>query len=116
MINTTIIGYLGTDPESKTTQSGKQATTFSIGSQRKDAKGEKTTDWIDCVAYGKTGEIVLSYCHKGDRMGIVGELQTRSWQDKATGQNRKMYIVLVDKVEFISSKKTEESGTVPFEV
>lgn len=111
-------GRLGTEPEGKTTKNGKAATTISIGHNRKDANGQNTTDWFDCIAYGKNGEIILQYCHKGDEIEIVGKVQTRTWQDKETGQNRKMYIVLIDEVEFRSHKKqeSEESGTVPFEV
>lgn len=117
MNSITLIGYVGAEPEGKTTKNGKAATTISIGNQRKDANGQKTTDWFDCIAYGKTGEVILQYVHKGDKLGVVGEVQIRKWNDKETGHERKMYIVLIDKIEFISSKKQDEpSGTVPFEV
>lgn len=110
-----VSGYLGADPENKTTKSGKPATTISLGHQRKDANGQKTTDWFDCIAYGKNGELIAQYCHKGDELEVVGKLQTRSWQDQTTGQTRKMYIVLVDEFEFRKRKQDAAPSDMPFE-
>ena len=117
-----LVGRLGKDPESKKTASGTEVVTFSLGVDRRGKDNKKEVDWIDCTAWGKTGEVVMGYVHKGDRLGVIGTLQTRTWQTE-DGQNRKAYFVMVDKVEFLSEPKTqaEQAPTkpeneVPFEV
>ena len=117
-----LVGRLGKDPESKKTASGTEVVTFSLGVDRRGKDGKKEVDWIDCTAWSKTGEVVMDYVHKGDRLGVIGTLQTRTWQTE-NGENRKVYFVLVDKVEFLSEPKTqaEQAPTkpeneVPFEV
>lgn len=117
-----LVGRLGKDPESKKTASGTEVVTFSLGVDRRGKDGKKEVDWIDCTAWSKTGEVIMGYVHKGDRLGVIGTLQTRTWQTE-DGQNRKAYFVMVDKVEFLSEPKTqaEQAQTkpeyeVPFEV
>ena len=117
-----LVGRLGEDPESKKTASGTEVVTFSLGVDRRGKDNKKEVDWIDCTAWSKTGEVVMGYVHKGDRLGVIGTLQTRTWKTE-DGQNRKAYFVMVDKVEFLSEPKTqaEQAQTkpeyeVPFEV
>lgn len=111
MNNINLIGRLGRDPETKTTPSGSKVVTMSIGVDRR-AKDKKETDWIDCTVWGKTADFVEQYCHKGDRVAIQGSLQTRTWTSQ-DGSNRKAYFVLVDKVESLDFKKTEQAEATP---
>lgn len=106
-----IIGRCGRDPEIKTTPSGSKVVTLSLGVDRK-SNGKNETDWIDCTAWGKTAEFVEQYIHKGDRIGVKGSLQTRTWQTQ-DGQNRKTYFVLVDNFDLLSDKKTETPSEIP---
>ena len=114
-----LVGRPGREPETKNTPSGAKVVTISLGVDRRGKNNTKETDWIDCTAWGQTADFVEKYVRKGERIGIIGSLQTRTWQSQ-DGQNRKAYFVLVDKVELLGSKSDskpdEESGEVPFEV
>ena len=71
--------------------------------------GERTTDFIDCVAWRQTGEFVSRYFTKG-RMAIVeGRLQIRDWTDKE-GNKRRSAEVVADQVYFGDSKRDSENG------
>jgi len=101
-----VMGRLTRDPELRHTQSGTAVASFTIACDRdrtsKDA--EKETDFIDCVAWGKTGEFVNQYFSKG-RMAVVhGRLQIRTWKDK-NDNLRKTAEINADSVYFGDSKK-----------
>lgn len=114
-------GRLGKEPEEKTTKNGKKVVTFPFAVSRRTNNGQET-DWFNCTAYEKTGEVIMGYVHKGDKLGIIGSMQSRTYQTEK-GENRTAYFVLVDKIEFMSEPKTqaEQAPTkpeneVPFEV
>ena len=85
--------------------SGSKVATLSLGVERKTKEG-KTTDWIDCVAWGKTADVIEQYTHKGERIGITGTLQTRTYET-ANGEKRKVYEVLIEKLEFLGERKPD---------
>lgn len=103
----TIMGRLVRDPELRTTQSGTSVTSFTLAVDR-DFKsresGEKSTDFIDVVAWRQTAEFVCKYFAKG-RMAIAeGRLQIREWKDK-DGNNRRTAEVVAENVYFGDSKR-----------
>ena len=108
MLNRIIImGRLVRDPELRTTQSGISVTSFTLAVDR-DFKsrdsGEKSTDFIDVVAWRQTAEFVCKYFGKG-RMAIAeGRLQIREWKDR-DGNNRRSAEVVADNVYFGDSKR-----------
>ena len=108
MLNRVIImGRLVRDPELRTTQSGIAVTSFTLAVDR-DFKsresGEKSTDFIDVVAWRQTAEFVCKYFAKG-RMAIAeGRLQIREWKDR-DGNNRRTAEVVADNVYFGDSKR-----------
>lgn len=67
---------------------------------------ERQTDFINCVAYGKTAEFVSKYFSKGQEILLTGRLQNRSWEDE---QGQKHYVteIIVENVEFCGSKKEQ---------
>ena len=92
MINNVVLqGKLGKDIDLKYTQSGKAVGSVSIASTRdfKDANGNRETDWINLVFWGKTAETVANYFKKGDEILVVGRLQVRNYEDQ---QGNKKYI------------------------
>ena len=102
--NIALMGRLVRDPDTRKTASGKSVTSFTLAVER-DIKtnGEKETDFIDCVAWNGTADLVAKYFTKG-RMAVVrGRLQIRTWQDKE-GNNRKAAEVIADSVYFGDSK------------
>lgn len=111
MLNTiTIAGRMVRDPELRRTNSGKAVTSFTLACDRdfkNQQTGEKEVDFIECVAWGGTAEMVEKYFHKGQMAVATGRLQLRDWTDK-NGQKRRTAEILVNSIYFCGSK---ESGT-----
>ena len=111
MLNTVSLqGRMVRDPELRRTNSGKAVTSFTLACDRdfkNQQTGEKEVDFIECVAWGGTAEMVEKYFHKGQMAVATGRLQLRDWTDK-NGQKRRQAEILVSNVYFCGSK---ESGT-----
>lgn len=112
--NVTLQGKLGKDIDLKYTQSGKAVGTTSIAVDRdfKNANGEKETDWVNIVFWGKTAETVSNYFRKGDEILVVGRIQTRSYEDNS-GSRKYVTEVVADKFSFTTGRKsqnTQDSG------
>lgn len=105
MNRVTIMGRLTANPELKTTQSGISVTSFTVAVNRKfkDASGNFTADFIDCVAWRQTAEFITRFFSKGNMIALEGTLQTRMWEDK-NGSKRKTTEVVVDGAYFTGSK------------
>lgn len=108
--NVTLQGKLGKDIDLKYTQSGKAVGTTSIAVDRdfKNANGEKETDWVNIVFWGKTAETVANYFRKGDEILVVGRIQTRSYEDNSGGRK---YVteVVADKFSFTTGRKSQNT-------
>lgn len=102
MINQVVlIGRLTRDPELRRTNTGTAVANFTLAVNRDFAKdAEQEADFVNCVAWQKTAELVSQYVHKGDMVAIVGRIQTRSYQDNA-GNNRTAVEVVVSTVQFM---------------
>lgn len=102
-----LIGRLTANPELRFTTSNNAVTTFSIAVDRnfKNEDGNKEADFINIVAWNKKAELIHHYLKKGDRVGIVGRLQVRKYQNER-GENRYVTEVVADEVEFLNSKKS----------
>lgn len=103
-----LMGRLTRDPELRRTQSGLAVASFTLAVDRdwssKDT-GEKTTDFIDIVAWRNTAEFVSKYFTKGRQCCVSGRLQIRDWNDK-DGNKRRSAEVVADNVYFADSKPT----------
>ncbi len=113
MLNRIIImGRLVRDPELRNTQSGVAVTSFTLAVDR-DFKsrdsGEKSTDFIDVVAWRQTAEFVCKYFTKGRMAVVEGRLQIREWTDK-DGNKRRTAEVVADNVYFGDSKRDSAGG------
>ena len=108
MLNKIILmGRLPRDPELRHTQTGPAVASFSLAVDRdfKDkATGDRTTEFIDVVAWRQTGEFVSRYFTKGRMAVVEGRLQIRDWTDKDGGKRRSAEIV-ADNVYFGDSKR-----------
>ena len=98
----TLIGRLTRDPELKYSQSGKAFCKFSIAVTREFNRDE--ADFINCVAWNKTGEFVSKYFKKGQQVGVIGRLQTRTWDDDK-GQKHYITEVIVEETYFADSRR-----------
>lgn len=107
----TLMGRLTRDPELRYTQSGTPVASFTLAVDRdfKGPDGETETDFIDCVAWRKTGEFVSKYFTKGMLAVASGRLQIRDWTD-CDGNKRRNAEVVADAVYFGESKR-KDAGT-----
>ena len=113
MLNRIILmGRLTRDPELRHTQTGTPVATFSLAVDRdfKDKQtGEKSTDFIDIVAWRQTAEFVSRFFTKGRMAVVEGRLQLRDWTDK-DGNKRRAAEVIAENVYFGDSKRDAEGG------
>lgn len=100
-----ITGRLTKDPEVKYTASGNAVCSFSVATDRrfKGQNGERQTDYINCVAWRQLANVLGQYFHKGSRIGLVGNLQTRQYDDQ-NGRKVNVTEVIVDEIEFVDTK------------
>lgn len=98
----TLMGRFTRDPELKYTANEKAVTSFALAVDR-DIRGSDAVDFIDCVAWGKTAEMISRYFHKGERVLATGRIQARTWQD-SSGNKRKAAEVIVDRAYFVEPK------------
>lgn len=108
----TIMGRLTRDPELRHTPSGTAIASFSLAVERdfKDKQtGEKTTDFIDVVAWRQTGEFVSRFFTKGRMAVVEGRLQSRKYTDR-DGNNRTAFEVVAENVYFGDSKGKEDAN------
>lgn len=113
MNNISLIGRLTKEPELKSTSNGNKVISFCLAVDRRTK--DKATDWIDCVAWNKTAEIIAQYCHKGKMLSVTGSLQTRTWEDNA-GNKHKVTEVNVMSIDMLggserADKPSEEAVT-----
>ncbi len=115
-----LIGNLGKDPELSYTASGVAVAKFSVatGERWKDQDGnvQERTEWHNIVAWRKLAEICGQYLKKGSKVYLEGRLQTRSWDDKNTGQKRYATEIVADDLIMLDSRgsmaaSSEDSGS-----
>lgn len=104
-----LMGRLTRDPELRHTQVGTAVASFTLAVDRgkSERTGERITDFIDCVAWKGTAEIISKYFAKGQMAAVTGRLQIRDWTDK-DGNKRRSAEVVVSRVFFADSKKRRE--------
>jgi single-strand DNA-binding protein len=112
----TIIGNLTRDPELRAIPSGTQVATFSVATNRvwRDKEGAKKEDFQfnNVVVFGRTAETAAQYLKKGSQVLIEGRMQTRSWDDKTSGEKKYRTEIIADTVQF-GSRPTGSTGGAP---
>lgn len=104
-----LIGYLGKDPETRFTPTGKKVTHFSLAvTQRWKAGGEakEYTEWVNIEAWGRLGEIAQEYMHKGSLVYLDGRLKTDKYEDK--GETKYFTKVVALTLQMLDRKGTDE--------
>ena len=107
-----LMGRLTRDPELRRTQTGTPVASFSLAVDRDftdKATGERSTDFIDVVAWRQTAEFVSRYFTKGRMAVVEGRLQIRDWTDKEGGKRRSAEVI-ADQVYFGDSKRDSDGG------
>jgi single-strand DNA-binding protein len=103
-----LIGNLTRDPELRVTPKGTAICQFGLAVNRqfKDESGatRDETTFIDIEAWGKQGELVSKYLTKGSPAMVEGRLKLDQWEDKTSGQKRSKLKVVLDNVQFLSTR------------
>lgn len=107
-----LMGNLTRDPEMRTTNTGQTVTNFGLAVNRTwrgaDGNQQESVSYIDCVAWGKPGEIISQYVQKGRPLLVSGRLEQRSWEQD--GQKRSKVEVVVEDFNFIDSRGGNSSS------
>ena len=98
-----LVGRLTKKPELRESEGGVKQTTFTLAVNRI----KEGADFINCVAWNKTAELIEKYMDKGRELGVEGKIQTNSYEDKE-GNKKHVTNVVVDNITFIGNKATEE--------
>jgi single-strand DNA-binding protein len=107
----TLVGRLGKDVEQLTSKANKPIAKFSIATN--DGYGDnKKTNWHNCVAFGKTAEIISKYVSKGSEIAVNGSIDYNQYEDKQ-GVKKTFTSVLVNNFTFIGGKSNQTSDTPP---
>lgn len=103
-----LIGRLTKAPELRKTQSGTSVVSYTLAVNRNVQKdGQPDADFIQCVAWNKTADLMEQYLHKGSLIGIEGRIQTRSY-DNQQGQKTYVTEVMTESIQFLEPKSTTE--------
>jgi single-strand DNA-binding protein len=109
-----LVGHLGKDPEVKYTPQGTAVAKVSIAtnwrSKDKDGQWQDHTEWHNVVLWERLAEVAGEYLKKGRQVYIEGRLQTRSWDDKQTGQKKYMTEVVANDLVLLGGGRGEGAG------
>lgn len=117
MNNATLLGRLTRDPELKYTQSGTAVTRITVAVDRglskekrqaAQANNQPTADFINCTGWGRIAELISNYFSKGNQIGIVGRIQTGSYEKN--GQMVYTTDVVINSVSFVESKNANNNA------
>lgn len=107
--NVVLVGRLTRDAELRYTGSGIAVASFTVAVERPytNAQGERETDFINCVAWRKTAEIISNFTRKGSLVGVTGRMQTRNYTNN---EGRKVYIteVVCENFQMLEPKSVTE--------
>ena len=115
-----LLGRLTADPELKKAKSGIAYTQFTLAVDRKykNALGTRETDFLSCTAFKQTAEIICKYFKKGNRLPLVGSIQTSNYKDDS-GKTVYRTDIMIDSVEFFDeagTKAKSKNEDLPFEI
>lgn len=109
-----LLGNVGKDPEIRATGGGMTVATFSLATtdRAKDPSGNwiDKTEWHNLVAFQRTAEIIRDYVKKGTKLYIEGKIQTRSWEDKTSGEKKYRTEIIVNDISLLSGRGEGDSG------
>jgi single-strand DNA-binding protein len=112
----TLIGHLGKDPELRYTPNNVPVATFTIATNERykdrDGNWQDRTEWHNVVAWQRTAEIANEYLKKGRQVYVEGRLQTRSWDDKQTGEKKYRTEIVVSDMVLLGGARDGE-GAAP---
>lgn len=110
-----LLGNVGKDPEIRATPSGTMVANFSLATtdRVKDQGGNWSdrTEWHNLVAFQRTAEIIRDYVKKGSKLYIEGKIQTRSWDDKTSGEKKYRTEIIINDLSLLSGRGEGEGSS-----
>ena len=113
MINRVIlVGRLTRDPMVRKTGSGTSVASFTLAVDRRKSRNadpsQPTADFIPCVAWNQTADLMAQYTHKGSQVGVEGRIQTRNYDDP-NSPGKKVYVteVVCENLTFLESRSSD---------
>lgn len=103
-----LMGRLTRDPELKTTPQGTSVVSFTLAIDRRFNR--EKADYVNIIAWRQTAEFVAKHFTKGQRVAIVGSIQTRTWEDNDGGKHKAVEVI-ADSVYFADAKKDSAAGS-----
>ena len=119
MNSVNIIGRLVRDPELRYTQSQQAVCSFTLAvdkglsrdkREELESAGKPTADFPRIMVWGKQAENVSRYLSKGSQCGVIGRIQTGSYQDRETGKTIYTTDIIADRVEFLDSQNRSQNN------
>ncbi|MGG5359372.1 single-stranded DNA-binding protein [Enterococcus sp. DIV0240a] len=109
--NVTLVGRLTKDPDLRFTSSGTGVATFTLAVNRNftGADGQREADFINCVIWRKSAETLANYAHKGTLLGVVGRIQTRTYDNQ---QGQRVYVteVVAESFQLLESRNANQKA------
>jgi single-strand DNA-binding protein len=109
-----LIGNLGRDPEMRSLPSGQPVANFTLATTRKwrDKNGQKQeqTEWHRIVCFGKQAEIAGQYLTKGKQIYVEGRIQTKSWEDRQSGEKKYSTEIICDNFQMLGGRGGDFEG------
>ncbi len=112
-----MIGYLGREPESRYTPSGKRVTHFSLGITQRWRTGDEnkeSTEWVNVEFWDRLAEVAAEYLKKGSLVYVEGRLKTDKYEDNGT--NRYFTKVVGLALQFLDRRQSDEGMGAPEDV
>lgn len=111
-----LAGRIATNPELKTTQTGKSVINFRLAINRKYSQGDHPeADFFNVQAWGNTAEFIGKHFAKGGAICVIGRIQNRSYTDKE-GATRYTTEIIADEANFVESRDYKDPVAMPYEV
>lgn len=107
-----VLGRLGDDPEVRyTSKSGIPVARISIATTerfKKNGEYQEATEWHRCILWAGLAEVAKNYLKKGSKVYVEGRAETRSWEDKESGQTKYSRDVIVESLEMLGDPRSPE--------
>lgn len=108
------IGRITATPELRYTNSNIEVCSFALAINRKfkNQSGDYEADFLNCIAFRNTAKLISEYVKKGDKLGITGRVQTRSYENN---DGKRVYVteIVVEQIDFVEPRKKEEPQQKP---
>jgi single-strand DNA-binding protein len=113
-----LIGNLGRDPEVRSLPSGQPVASFTLATSRRwrDKNGQKQeqTEWHRIVCFGRQAEVAGQYLTKGKQIYVEGRIQTKSWEDRQSGEKKYSTEIVCDNFQMLGGRGGDfEGGGAP---